>query len=64
MLDELGMTEENFPEIMEPGEVVGNVLPDMAKKLGINPHAKVCTGAMDNAIGAVGVGACHPGMFS
>lgn len=64
MLEELGMTEENFPEIMEPGEVVGSVLPDIARKLGINPHAKVCTGAMDNAIGAVGVGACHPGMFS
>ena len=64
MLDELGMTEDNFPEILEPGEVVGTVLPEMAQKLGINPAAKVCTGAMDNAIGAVGVGACRPGMFS
>ena len=61
MLEELGMTEENFPEIMEPGEVVGSVLPDIARKLGINPHAKVCTGAMDNAIGAVGVGIFHSG---
>lgn len=64
MLEELGMTEDNFPEILEPGEVAGVILPDMAERLGLNPAVKVCTGAMDNAIGAVGVGAVRPGMFS
>ena len=64
MLDELGMTEENFPEILEPGEVAGTILPEMAERLGLNSNVKVCTGAMDNAIGAVGVGAVRPGMFS
>ena len=64
MLDELGMTEENFPEILEPGEVAGTILPEMAIKLGLNADVKICTGAMDNAIGAVGVGAIRPGMFS
>lgn len=64
MLDELGMTEDNFPEILEPGEVAGVILPEMAQKLGLNPLVKVCTGAMDNALGAVGVGAVKTGMFS
>lgn len=64
MLEELGMTEENFPEILEPGEVAGVILPEMAEKLGLSPDVQVCTGAMDNAIGAVGVGAVRPGMFS
>ncbi|MGX8709523.1 MAG: xylulokinase [bacterium] len=64
MLAELGMTEDNFPEILEPGEVAGVILPEMAKRLNLNPNVKICTGAMDNAIGALGVGACRPGIFS
>ena len=64
MLDELGMTEDNFPEILEPGEVAGTILPEMAEKLGLSKDVQVCTGAMDNAIGAVGVGAVRSGMFS
>jgi len=64
MLEELGMTEDNFPEILEPGEVAGTILPEMAEKLGLSPDTKICTGAMDNAIGAVGVGAVRPGVFS
>ena len=41
MLDELGMTEENFPEILEPGEVAGTILPEMAERLGLNSNVKV-----------------------
>lgn len=63
-LEELGVTEEMFPEILEPGEVAGTILPAMAEKLGLDPSTKICTGAMDNAIGAVGVGCIRPGMFS
>ena len=61
MLDELEMTKENFPEILEPGEVAGTILPEVADRLGLDRKVKVCTGAMDNA---VGVGAVRPGMFS
>ena len=64
MLDELEMTKENFPEILEPGEVAGTILPEVADRLGLDRKVKVCTGAMDNAVGAVGVGAVRPGMFS
>ncbi|WP_417093255.1 xylulokinase [Intestinimonas timonensis] len=64
MLDELELTEDYFPEILEPGELVGKILPDMAEKLGLSPDTQICTGAMDNAIGALGVGAYRPGVFS
>lgn len=64
MLEYLGTPENIYPEIRESGEVAGTILPDIARELGINPDAKICTGAMDNAIGAVGVGAVRAGVFS
>lgn len=64
MMEELGVTEEIFPEILEPGEVAGTILPEMAAMLGLSDDVQICTGAMDNAIGAIGVGCIRPGMFS
>jgi xylulokinase len=64
MLNELGINEGMLPEILEPGELVGGILPQVARELGINPETQIVTGAMDNAIGAVGVGAIRPGIFS
>lgn len=64
MLDAIGITKEHLPEIMESGEVVGKILPQAAKELGINPNATVCTGCLDQAAGAIGVGNIHEGVFS
>jgi len=64
MLNELGITEDYLPQIMESGEVVGNILPEVARDLGINPEAKICTGCLDQAAGAIGVGNIKEGVFS
>ncbi len=64
MLSEIGITEDYLPEIMESGEIVGTILPDMARELGINPDAVVCTGCLDQAAGAIGVGNIKEGVFS
>lgn len=64
MLDFIGIREEYLPQIRESGELVGTVLPGMAALLGISPEAKICTGALDQAAGAIGVGNIKPGIFS
>jgi len=64
MLDFIGIDASTLPEILESGEVVGTILPGMAEKFGISPEAKICTGCLDQAAGAIGVGNIRPGIFS
>ncbi len=64
MLNFIGIDESWLPEIRESGELVGTILPEMAKELGISPEAKISTGCLDQAAGAIGVGNIRPGIFS
>lgn len=64
MLDFIGIDEDMLPEIRESGEVVGTILPQMAKELGIAEDAIITTGCLDQAAGAIGVGNIKPGIFS
>lgn len=64
MLDFIGIDEAYLPDIRESGELVGTILPAMAELLGISGDAKICTGALDQAAGAIGVGNIKPGIFS
>lgn len=64
MLQYLEVSFEQLPEIREPGEPVGELLPEIAAELGLWPGTVVCTGALDQAAGAIGVGNIRPGVFS
>ena len=64
MLNFLEISEKQLPEIKEPGEVVAPLLPEVATELGLTPSLIVCTGALDQAAGAIGVGNIQPGLFS
>lgn len=64
MLEFLKVDPAWLPEIRESGEVVGTILPEMADLLGISPNARICTGCLDQAAGAIGVGNIKPGIFS
>ncbi len=64
MLTELGITTNQLPEYHESGEVVGRLCKDIAEELGLDPETLVCTGALDQACGAIGVGNIQPGIFS
>jgi sugar (pentulose or hexulose) kinase len=64
MLAFLGISEGRLPEIRESGEIVGALLPAIATELGLDPRTVVCTGALDQAAGAIGVGNVRPGVFS
>jgi sugar (pentulose or hexulose) kinase len=64
MLAELGITTSQLPECRESGEVVGRLSKNIADELGLAPETLVCTGALDQACGAIGVGNIQPGIFS
>ncbi|MBC5660283.1 FGGY-family carbohydrate kinase [Anaerosacchariphilus sp. NSJ-68] len=64
MLEFLGIREEQLAPVYESGEVVGTMLPEISRELGLGADVTVCTGALDQAAGAIGVGNVHEGMFS
>lgn len=64
MLDALGISEQQLPGYCESGEPVGKLRPEVAAELGLSPDTIACTGALDQACGAIGVGNIKPGIFS
>jgi xylulokinase len=64
MLSELGLSVDQLPRYMESGEPVGKLRPQVAAELGLDPNTVACTGALDQACGAIGVGNIKPGIFS
>ena len=56
MLQICGISKDVCPKLFESFEVVGTILPDIAKQLGLSPDTKVVAGAGDNAAAAVGTG--------
>jgi len=64
MLQTLGITEDQLPEIREPGEAIGPIKTDIAEELGLSPKTIIATGALDQAAGAIGVGNISPGIFT
>ena len=64
MLAALGIDDSRLPAIVEPGAAVGTLLPAAARELGLPSSMMVCTGALDQACGAIGVGTVGPGRFS
>ena len=64
MLQELNVSEEQLPQYRESGETVGRLRSDIAEELGLSANTVVCTGALDQACGAIGVGNNKPGIFS
>jgi len=64
MLARLEIEESRLPEIKESGEIVGPIMPEVARELGLSDKLVITTGALDQAAGAVGVGNIRPGLFS
>lgn len=64
MLAKIGIRNDQLPQYRESGEVVGRLRPEVAEELGLSPDTIACTGALDQACGAIGVGNIKPGIFS
>ena len=61
MLDLCGITERQMPQLFESYEVVGTLLPEIAKAVGLSETVKVVAGAGDNAAAAIGTGTVGSG---
>lgn len=64
MLDFIGVVERQFPKVLESGVVVDVMHKKIANELGFECEVTVCTGALDQAAGAIGAGNIREGMFS
>jgi xylulokinase len=64
MLAYLGISSDQLPRILPSGTPVGKIHPRVAAELSLSPSTVACTGALDQACGAIGVGNIAPGIFS
>jgi xylulokinase len=60
-IENAGISENLFPEIVPSTEIIGNILPGVAKELGLNGDVKVVCGGVDNACMALGAGCVEEG---
>lgn len=61
MLEICQVKEEQLPKIYESYEVVGTLVPELAKELGLSEEVKIVAGAGDNAAAAIGTGTVGEG---
>jgi xylulokinase len=64
MLDYLGVSQGQLPEIKLSGGVAGELSAKAASELGLSPKTVVAMGGLDQACGALGVGNTKQGIFS
>ncbi|MDR1439805.1 MAG: hypothetical protein LBJ10_07305, partial [Clostridiales bacterium] len=55
-LEAAGVGAGKLPELLEPGQVAGRLLPGAARALGLKAGIPVCTGAMDQTAAALAAG--------
>ena len=56
MASRVGLRDDLFPPVLEPGTVMGTVRPQAAEETGLSRHTKVVTGGGDVQLGAAGLG--------
>ncbi|MEK4536488.1 xylulokinase [Peribacillus sp. FSL K6-1552] len=61
IIQSLDLPKEICPPLVESGEFVGNLLPEIAGYTGLSVSTKVFAGGADNACGAVGAGILSKG---
>lgn len=57
-----GLRNEDFPPLKESSDLIGTILPDVARALGLPEHCAVAAGGVDNACMAAGSGCVQEGM--
>lgn len=63
-IDPSGRLVAALPELVEAHQAVGTLRPELAARLGLNPHALVASGGGDNMMGAIGTGNIEPGVIT
>jgi xylulokinase len=57
LLHDCGIGADKFPDLVQCTSVIGEILPDVASRIGLNPGIKIVAGAIDVSAAAVGSGA-------
>ncbi|WP_117143972.1 xylulokinase [Pseudomonas coronafaciens] len=63
-IDPSGRLGKALPPLIEADQPVGTLRPEIARLLGLNPHALVSSGGGDNMMGAIGTGNIQPGLIT
>ncbi|MEN0105865.1 MAG: xylulokinase [Pseudomonas sp.] len=63
-IDPSGRLNDALPTLLEADQNVGSLLPEVARRLGLNPAARVASGGGDNMMGAIGTGNISPGAIT
>lgn len=61
MLEAIGVTERQLPQLCEPCSVAGTLLPEVAELLCLTAQTKVNVGTLDHFAGMIGTGNIAPG---
>ena len=61
MLDAIGVSESQLPELCEPCTVAGLLLPEIAEQTGLSTETQVNVGTLDHFAGMIGTGNIQPG---
>jgi len=56
LLEASGISENQLPEIVQPGTLLGNLLPEIAEEVGLEEDVKVVIGTHDQIVNALGAG--------
>lgn len=60
-IENAGISKDKLPEIVPSTEIIGKILPEAAKALGLGENVKVACGGVDNACMALGAGCVTDG---
>ena len=61
LVDAIGFDLNKLPSLVPTGRIVGQILPEMSKKLGLPDNLQIISGSHDQCAAAVGSGACETG---
>lgn len=56
-----GIDPSKMPRVLEPHDIVGTLLPEVAKDWGLSADVAVACGSVDNSCMCLGAGCIHPG---
>ena len=61
MLEAIGVSESQLPQLCEPCTVAGGLLPEVAEQIGLSVDTQVNVGTLDHFAGMIGTGNITPG---
>lgn len=64
MLDFIGISPDQLPEIMESADAVGSLTAQASMETGLSTETIVVTGALDQAAGMIGAGGINEGVIT